>query len=253
MSEVMSMIPEETAPGELNADEQESLQVGEEMEQQQEQRLAGKYKTAEELEAAYIELQKKLGNSSNKTEEEVTEEPQNEEEEDSSSILDRLWEEASSNNVSEETIQELSKVDPTDLAKMYLEYRSKTENTSQQVMTQQDVQQLKGMVGGEEQYTQMLGWASQNLSQKEIDMYDSIMDKGDPASAFFAVQALSYRYQDANGVEGNLVQGKAPSSNNGTFRSQAELVQAMSDPRYDSDPAYRQDVIQKLERSNLAF
>jgi len=55
-----------------------------------------------------------------------------------------------------------------------------------------------------------------------------------------------------HGVEGNLVQGKPPSTGSG-FRSQAELVQAMSDPRYDSDPAYRQDVARKLERSNISF
>ena len=40
------MIPEESPTGELNADEQDSLQVGEQMEEQQEQRLAGKYKNA---------------------------------------------------------------------------------------------------------------------------------------------------------------------------------------------------------------
>ena len=98
----------------------------------------------------------------------------------------------------------------------------------------------------------MLGWAGQNLTYQEIESYDAIMDKGDPAAAYWAVQALSYRYRDANGSEGDLVQGKAPSQGNG-FRSQAELVQAMADPRYDRDPAYRQDVIKKLERSNVEF
>lgn len=58
MAEVMSMLSDENNQGELNADEQESLQIGEEMEQQQEAKLAGKYKNAEELEAAYLELQK---------------------------------------------------------------------------------------------------------------------------------------------------------------------------------------------------
>jgi len=43
------------------ADEAESLRIGEEMVAAQEQRLAGKYKNTEELEAAYLELQKKLG------------------------------------------------------------------------------------------------------------------------------------------------------------------------------------------------
>lgn len=249
MAEVMSMISEETAPGELNADEQESLQVGEEMAQQQETMLAGKYKNAEELEAAYIELQKKLGDSSDETPEEQPEEQP----EEGASILDKLWEEASNDKVSEETIKELSNSDPNELAKMYLEYRSQSENQTKQVLSGEDVQELKGLAGGEEQYNQMLGWAGENLSQQEIDMYDSIMDRGDPAAAFFAVQALTYRYQDANGVEGNLVKGKAPTNPTGSFRSQAELVQAMSDPRYDRDPAYRQDVIQKLERSNINF
>lgn len=251
MAEVMSMVPETTEPGQLNADEQESLQVGEELAQQQETMLAGKYKSAEELEAAYIELQKKLGESGNQ---QAEPEEQTEEPEDTTSILDKLWEESSSENISQETLDELAKADPNDLAKMYLEYRSQAEQSNQRaVMTEQDVSQLKGLVGGESQYNEMLGWAGQNLSEKEIEMYDSIMDKGDPAAAFFAVQALAYRYQDANGVEGNLVQGKAPASNTGAYRSQAELVQAMSDPRYDNDPAYRQDVMRKLERSNINF
>jgi hypothetical protein len=53
-------------------------------------------------------------------------------------------------------------------------------------------------------------------------------------------------------MEGELIQGK-PARSTDVFRSQAELVRAMSDPRYDSDPAYRQDVIAKLEQSDLDF
>ena len=215
------MIPDESPAGELNADEQESLQLGEEMEAQQEQRLAGKYKNAEELEAAYLELQKKLGDQSSK------EEP-------------------------EETLQQLAKADPNELAKMYLDYRSKAEQGTGPQMTEADATNLRNAVGGDEKYNEMIGWASENLTAQEIELYDSVMGRGDPAAAYFAVQALAYRYQDANGVEGNLVQGKSPSTPGG-FRSQAELVQAMSDPRYDSDPAYRQDVTRKLERSNIAF
>ena len=49
-----------------------------------------------------------------------------------------------------------------------------------------------------------------------------------------------------------MLTGK-PSSNSEVFRSQAELVAAMGDPRYDNDPAYRQDVISKLDRSKINF
>ena len=50
-----------------------------------------------------------------------------------------------------------------------------------------------------------------------------------------------------------MLQGKAASSSGDVFRSQAELVAAMGDPRYDTDPAYRADVIEKLDASDLEF
>ena len=254
MAEVMSMIPEENAPGELNADEQDSLQVGEQMQQDQEQMLAGKYKNAQELESAYLELQKKLGES-NTTEEstEETVEEQNEEEETTdASLLDRLWEE-SKGEFSEDTLKELAEAKPGDLAKMYLEYRNEMQSNEPRQLTEQDVQGLKGVVGGEENYDNMVQWASQNMSEDEVTLYDEVMDSGNPAAAYFAVQALAYKYQDSIGVEGNLIQGKAPSNNQNVFRSQAELVEAMNDPRYSRDPAYRQEIMQKLERSDIDF
>ena len=98
-----------------------------------------------------------------------------------------------------------------------------------------------------------MGWAKENLSEQEVNMYDAVMDKGDPLSAFFAVQALTYRFNDARGVDGEMLQGKAPKSTADTFKSQAQVVKAMSDARYDKDPAYRQEIYDKLERSNLEF
>lgn len=249
MAEVMSMIPDESPANELNADEQDSLQVGEQMEEAQDQRLAGKYKNAQELEAAYIELQKKLGDQKS----EPTEEPETAEdspEEEDVSILDKLWEESQS-EYTPETLQEIAKTDPQKLAEAYLQYRAKAE--SQPTMTADDAASIRNMVGGDDSYSQIIGWAGENLSEQEISMFDSVMERGDPVSAMFAVQALAYRYRDANGYEGDLVQGKAPSTSGASFRSQAELVQAMSDPRYDNDPAYRQDVMRKLDNSNIAF
>ena len=252
MAEVMSMLPEENAPGELNADEQESLAIGEEMQQQQDTLLAGKYKNAEELEAGYIELQKKLGESTSEDSQETGETSEEEAPEEPSvdtSLLDRLWEEAQG-EVSEELIKELQGSDPGDLAKMYLDYRnSQTQNT----ITNEEAKSLKGAVGGEENYANMMRWANDNLSEGEIDMYDAVMDSGDRNAAFFAMQAVAYRYSDSVGVEGKLIQGKAPSESKRGFNSQAEVVTAMSDPRYDRDPAYRQEVMAKLENSNVNF
>ena len=52
---------EATSVENLNADEQDSLKVGEAMQEAEDSLLAGKYKDAQELEKAYVELQKKLG------------------------------------------------------------------------------------------------------------------------------------------------------------------------------------------------
>ena len=99
----------------------------------------------------------------------------------------------------------------------------------------------------------MLQWAEKNLNQQEIGMFDEVMEKGDPLAAFFAVRSLAYRYDDARGVEGKMITGNAPKTSGNKFRSQAEVVKAMSDSRYEDDPAYRQDIMQKLERSDINF
>ena len=250
----MSMLPDESQ-GELNADEQESLQIGEQMQDAQDQRLAGKYKNAEELEAAYIELQKKLGNPDERAKPTETEEPEPAEEEteeksSDTSLFDRLYEESKGENFNEDTLKELAEANPSDLAKMYLDYRY---NNAPKQLTESDAQRLKESVGGDQAYVDMMQWAGQNMNEAEINMYDSVMDSGDPNAAFFAMQALSYKYKDSVGVDGNLLQGKASGETTQGFKSQAEVVNAMQDPRYDRDPAYRQEVMAKLEKSNVQF
>ncbi len=247
--------PNETPEGELTAEEQDSLAIGEQALSAQEDLLAGKFRDAEELEQAYMELQKKFSSRDPEPEEPTTtEEPTEEVEEDSldTTFLDTLWEE-SQGEFSQETLEKLGKMDPSDLAQMYLDYRSQQGKPEAQELSTENVSALQNMVGGEQQYADMLSWASQNMTEQEIDMYDAVMDRGDPTACFFAVQALAYRFQDAIGVDGQLLTGTTASEKADIFRSQAEVVRAMADPRYDTDPAYRQDVYAKLERSNLDY
>jgi hypothetical protein len=246
--------PTEAQDGEFSAEELDSLQVGEALEEQQQQLLAGKFKDAEDLEQAYIELQRKLGNREEVTPEETEQEPVEEvEQEVDTSFLDRLWEE-SQTDYSEETLQQLQSMDPADLAQMYLDFRSQVEEGGQtETINAEDVSSLQGIVGGEEQYGQMMAWAQESLSEQEIEMYDSVMERGDPLACYFAVNALAFRFQEAQGYDGQMLTGKAPAAQQQGFRSQAELVRAMSDPRYDNDPAYRADVAAKLEASDLNF
>ena len=251
--------PTEQAEGELSTEEKESLEVGEKLAEQQEQMLAGKFKTAEDLEQGYIELQKKLGEpKEEQTEPEQPEakeeeKPEEEEEKVDTAFLDTLWEESQSEKFTKETLSKLEEMKPQDLAQMYLDYRSEAKEPQGQAFTEENITDLKGVAGGDEGYTEMMGWAKSNLKKAEVDMYDQVMDQGNPLAAFFAVQALKYRFDDAKGVDGEMLQGKAPKSTADTFKSQAQVVKAMSDDRYEKDPAYRQAIYDKLERSNLEF
>ena len=246
--------PEVTSIDNLNADEQDSLKVGETMQEAQDNLLAGKYKNAQDLEQGYIELQKKLGEG--EAEEPVAEaeeeEYEGEEGEEDISILDELWEyELNNEEFHEDAVAELQQMDPVDLANLHIEYRKQVEEqaVAPKDFTEAEMSELKGVVGGDENYQNMLQWAGANLNQQEIDMFDAVMQRGDALGAFFAIRSLAYRYNDAAGYEGKMLTGNAPKTSGSQYRSQQEVIQAMSDPRYDSDPAYRKDVMDKLTRS----
>ena len=242
---------------ELSTEEKDSLLIGEDMATQQEGLLAGKYKDAQELETAYKELEKKLGEKSEPVSEEPESKTETEEEapkEAEPNFLDQLWEEGTNDKLSKETFEKLSKMNPVDVAKLAMQQRSDLQKAPQsREFTDQDVQQIHGLVGGSDNYNNMMTWANQNVPEQEINMYDAVMDTGNPQAAYFAVQALALKYQDAAGRDGQLVTGKAPKSTSDVFNSQQEMIKAMEDDRYNDDPAYREEIMRKLERSNINF
>ena len=241
----------------LSTEEKDSLLIGEDMERQQETLLAGKYKDAAEFETAYKELEKKLGEKSEPVSEEPESKTETEEEapkDKEQNILDQLWDEGSNNKLTKETFEKLKGMDPIEVAKMAMQQRSNTQAAPQsREFTDQDVQQIHGLVGGSDNYNNMMSWANQNVPEQEVSMYDAVMELGNPQAAYFAVQALALKYQDQSGRDGQLVRGKAPKSTADVFNSQAEMIKAMEDERYNDDPAYREEVLQKLERSNINF
>jgi hypothetical protein len=247
-----------TALAEAEQRDQESYEIGERLEQEQNNLLAGKYRDAEELEQAYIELQRKLGSkgidqTTDDTEPELEEEVEEDDEPIDYSFLNRLAQEADGGEFTPETLQALEGMSASDVADMFLAYRQEAGSPEPDYqMSTDDIVEMKSVVGGDQEYNNMISWASQNLSPEEVQVYDSVMDKGDPQAIYFAIQALNYRFKDSVGYEGQMLTGRAARTTD-AYRSQAEVVRAMGDPRYDNDPAYRQDVFDKLERSNLNF
>ena len=199
----------------LNSDEQDSLAVAESLEGGEQPLLAGKFKDPQALEQAYVELQKKLG--------EPRDEVQSTEDESESTASAEEEETSSDSEADVETLSEAQ------------------------------AQELMDMVGGDKAYKSMLDWAGDNFSKEEVEMYDGVMESGNPNAIFFAVQALQARYNDAVGSDGQLLTGRGAQNTDDSFKSQAELVAAMSDPRYDRDPAYRADLMRRLENSDVEF
>ena len=229
----------------LTPEEQDSLQVGEKMVAEQEGLLAGKYKNAEDLESAYIELQKKLGQQDEDGDVDEGEAEEYEEELSEDAPAVSLINEASAEyyandgTLSEETIAKFSEMSSQDLVNAYLEIQANNPQAPTQAaeMTEAQINSVQNAAGGEANYNRVVEWAADNLPDNQIDAFDSVVDSGNPAAINIAFQGLQAQYNDANGYEGRMLQGKAPSNSRDVFRSQAELVAAMSDPRYESDEA----------------
>jgi len=241
----------------IESDQAESLAIGEELINQANQQLAGKYKNAQELEKAYIELEKRLGSNSEPSETVETEEEEQVSEEYDSSFQDLMRaagdEYAQTGQLSEEMLSAFSEMSSRDLVQAYFEMQgNETQAPAGRELSSGEVNDIQNSVGGEAQYNRMTEWAAENFSQDEIEAFDNLVESGNTAAIKLALQALQFRYTDAVGYEGNMIQGKAAAPAD-TYRSQAEVVRDMSDPRYDRDAAYRNDVMEKLARSDLKF
>lgn len=223
--------------------------------------IAGKFKSQEDLVRAYNELQSKLGQDTPEGEEEPSEEPTEATERESEPEESEVSEAAAAvsraseaylekGELTEDVIEELSKLDSKDLIRAYAEQYAASQAARSQAFVAADAEKaILDSVGGKESYQQIVEWAANNLDPAEVASYNEVTNSGNVAAIKFAVEALSTRYKNAEGYEAPLVTGrKAPSTKN-TFRSHAELSRAIADPRYNTDPAYRNDVEAKLSRS----
>jgi|688.fasta_scaffold01478_18 hypothetical protein len=228
--------------------------------------LPEKFKSVEDLAKAYAELEKKLGQPKEKTEDSKENETQqsdsketNEGEKESEKSEDKTedapkthdlskfseeW--AEKGELSETSYEELQKLGyPKEFVDTYIE--------GFQALQDRQVGEVYKTVGGEDNYKSMIEWASNSLSKEEVDAYDSMVTSEDSTQAKLAVKGLWSQYVAANGKQPKLIGGSqgGASSSTSPFRSTAEVVKAMSDPRYANDSAYRKDVEKRLEISDV--
>jgi hypothetical protein len=214
--------------------------------------LPEKFKSAEDMAKAYSELESKLG----QPQKETAEEPEQEYEgtETASEVSELLDDKGLDFDVFQQEYQETGQLSSDAYAALEEAGFSRsivdTWIQGQNALASQITGEMTSIVGGEEQYTNMVTWASENLPEAEIDAFNATMETQDPNMIRLAIQGLNARYRSE--AEPTLLQGGTGTvSSGGRFQSNAELTAAMSDPRYAKDPAYRQQVADKLARSSL--
>lgn len=237
--------------------------------------LAGKYKSPEDLEKAYKELESKLGQARTETPEaeqvETTDEAEVEETEAEASDAKEIYGDFIGSRLEEAGIdfgdmntrwQETGQLSDADYGELegagftrqmvdaYLAGLQYTATQDNELAAQQ-ISSIKAQYGGEEGYAAMTQWAADNLSETEISAFNKLVNTKDPDQARLAVAGLYSQYTNAVGREPKLLGGRAPKSSGEKFESTAQVVEAMSDPKYQSDPAFRRKVQEKLARSNV--
>ena len=257
MTEKLTYDPTPADAPEFTEDEQDSIKVAEKLGEQESELLAGKYENAEQLEEAYLELQKKLG--SNDEAEDTTLDEDEVEYDDNvvagietiQSASDEYY--ANEGQLSEETMEKFGEMSSKDLVEAYMAIQENSDpEANYPDISDSDLNAVYNSVGGEDQYNALTSWAAENMNDSALDAFNSIINQGNPTAIQIAVAGMKAEYDNAEGYEGRMLTGKAAKTSD-SFRSQAEVVEAMSDPRYDRDPAYRQDLYDKLERSNVKF
>ena len=199
--------------------------------------LPEKFANVEEMAKAYGELESRMGGGEETTEE-VTSEPNTQED----AIALASEEFSDKGELSEDTYKSLEKIG---LSKMVVD----TYIAGQQAIVNQQQMEITSEIGGMQEYQKLSNWAAENLSDSDLEAYNLTVESGTVDQAKFAIRSLYRQFQEAGAP--TIAQGSVNGTGIPPFQSRAQVTVAMRDPRYETDPAYRDEVLKRLERSNV--
>ena len=212
--------------------------------------LPEKFESAEAMAQAYGELESKMGTTGEAVEDTTGAEDQTPIEQVESGIGIEAMEQfnqefAENGDLSDASYETLAKEHgiSEELARAHVE--------GQHALMEMQKQSVFNEVGGEESYTDMIEWAKDNLSEADINAYDEAINSGDMSTVTMVAKGLHAQYVAANGSNPSLVKGNAANSTTNGFQSWQQVSEAMRNPKYANDPAYRQEVSNRLAVSNL--
>lgn len=208
--------------------------------------LAGKYKTPEDLEKGYLELQKAF--SGRKPDETTTPPPDPNASPEAAlvtkagldmEVLTKEYTEAG--ELSEESLTALAAIGVTkDVVTTYFR--------GQEALAQREIAEVHEYAGGKDSYEAMVTWAGQNMTKPEITAYNAAMT-GDQETRKMAIEALKGKYVAKTGSNPKVIVGQATPAQPSGYESKAQMTSDMKDPRYAKDPAYRAAVERKIAKT----
>ena len=214
--------------------------------EEEERKLAGKYKSVEDLEKAYTELETKLGQRDTPSEEDTESPTPNEAEEAVKEAgLDFSSLESEYDNDGQLSDDSFKKLEQAGIPRSAVDQYIK----GQESINNGFADRVQAEVGGEQEYTSMVEWASNNLNPSEQTAFNDALTNEN--SAKFAVQGLYSRFKSANPnlIGSNRTSGQT--NNSGGFETKSEMIKAMGSREYKSDSTYRAKVQAKLAKSNF--
>ena len=201
--------------------------------------LPEKFQSPEDMAKAYNELQSKLGEGSKEKDSSAKEKA-----EPDQTVMQEIIDSATnefieSGELTDKSFKALEEQGlPRGIVEAYV--------AGQRALMENQVNQVKATVGGEENYNAMAEWAAENLDQSELDAFNEVVESGSINQAQMAVRGLYSQFASAGGKAPNLIQGNTSGSAVKPFNSAAQVTEAMRDPRYKNDPAYRKTVEDRL-------
>lgn len=224
----------------------------ESMESSRPEWLPEKFQSPEDMAKAYGELEKQFSSSrqpqQSQPQEQQQEQPSSAQEyvESKGLNFEAMSQEFSENGqLSDETYTQLEQSGiPRHMTDSWIQ--------GQQAISDKMTSSAFNAAGGEENFNTLIEWAKVNLSEQEINEYNKAISVADPSTIRFTVESLKSRYESKNGQQANLLTGETSNKMQGDrYESVTQLTDAMKDPRYQTDPAFREQVTNKLQRSNI--
>ena len=201
--------------------------------------LPEKFKSAEDMAKAYSELEKKQST-------ETTDEPNMQQmraDAEASQGMDKFYSEyQEQGSLSEKSYEELNKMGlDKNLVDGYI--------AGQEAIANTEVQAVHNLVGGTDNYNKVIEYAKGNLNEAEQNAFNETLETGSIEQVKFAVQGIASRAGVNAEQPQTMINGDSIETNSDIFESSAQVIDAMNDPRYAKDPAFRKLVEEKIARS----